>query len=120
MIGELINRLLARFSGPMRLRFVLQPAMAVFLGVRDGRRDARDGVPPFLYNMLFKPGERTAHLASAARGLAIPVAIGVVADAIAQFVLFGSVNGSAAFLWGVGILAIPYAIARELTNRLLR
>jgi len=35
-----IEDMLARLSGPGRLRFIVQPAIALFLGIRDGARDA--------------------------------------------------------------------------------
>jgi hypothetical protein len=40
--------LLARLSGPGAFRFVLQPLVAVLLGIRDGRADAKAGRPPYL------------------------------------------------------------------------
>jgi len=120
LLSPLVDRFVARFSGPMNLRFVLQPVMAIVLAIRDGRRDALAEAPPFIHNILFGSGERTAHLESAARGLTVPAMVGTVADAIAQFLLFGSVQPSAAVLVGVGVLAIPYAVTRELANRILR
>src|SRR6266571_3201802 len=35
-----------RLSGPGRLRFIMQPATALLVGLRDGKRDARNGHPP--------------------------------------------------------------------------
>jgi hypothetical protein len=40
--------MLARLSGAGRIRFLLQPTVAILLGFRDGRKDARMGLPPFL------------------------------------------------------------------------
>src|SRR5215469_2841726 len=37
--------ILARLSGPGRLRFVFQPTVAIFLGVRSGIKDAQDSRP---------------------------------------------------------------------------
>ena len=42
-----------RLTGPGRFRFVLQPVVAILLGIRDGLLDARAGRPPYLYNLLF-------------------------------------------------------------------
>jgi hypothetical protein len=46
--------MLASLSGPGRLRFIAQPAIALFLGIRDGARDERGGSPPFLVALLQK------------------------------------------------------------------
>lgn len=44
--------LLARPSGPMTFRFVLQPAMAAIAALRDGIKDARLGRRPYLWAIL--------------------------------------------------------------------
>ena len=46
--------LLARLSGPGRMRFILQPTVAIVLGARDGVKDARAGLPPFIWALLFR------------------------------------------------------------------
>src|SRR5258705_9881389 len=48
----------ARLSGPGRLRFVLQPLVATLLGARSGLKDARAGLPPFLYALAFEGTRR--------------------------------------------------------------
>ena len=40
--------LVARFHGPGRMRFILQPTIAIILGARDGVKDRRAGNQPFL------------------------------------------------------------------------
>src|SRR5207253_7011559 len=47
-----------RLSGPGRLRFILQPATALLVGLRDGKRDASNGHPPFLLALAFHQGRR--------------------------------------------------------------
>jgi hypothetical protein len=51
-----------RISGPMKFRLVMQPAMALFLGIRDGLKDARDGKSPYFWTMFTAPAERRAML----------------------------------------------------------
>src|SRR5271156_1755654 len=55
---EFFQDMLARFSGPGRFRFILQPIVAIVLGARDGVKDARAGSPPFLWGLLFHPEHR--------------------------------------------------------------
>ena len=43
---EFLAEIPARFTGPGRLRFVLQPTVAILLGLRGGLADARAGRPP--------------------------------------------------------------------------
>ncbi len=53
---EFLSDLPARLTGPGRLRFILQPAMAVLLGLRGGLADARAGRPPYLEDVLTHEG----------------------------------------------------------------
>jgi hypothetical protein len=50
--------LVARFHGPGRMRFILQPTVAIILGARDGVKDRRAGNPPFLWGLVFHPADR--------------------------------------------------------------
>lgn len=51
--AQFFDDMVARLSGPGRLRFIMQPAVALFLGIRDGKSDTRMGRPPFLSALLF-------------------------------------------------------------------
>src|SRR5262247_4921296 len=42
-----------RLVGPGRFRFLLQPTLAIILGIRSGLADWRAGRPPYLYGILF-------------------------------------------------------------------
>lgn len=57
--------MLARLSGPGRLRFMLQPVTAILLGIPDGARDARLGSPPFLAALVSSGARRLGLLRSA-------------------------------------------------------
>jgi len=48
------------------------------------------------------------------------VAIGIILDAVAQFLIFGQVHPGAAVVIGPILITAPYAFARALTNRVTR
>src|SRR5258708_31444400 len=74
----------ARLSGPGRLRFIVQPTVAVLLGLRDGKRDSRTAHPPFLL-WLFLHGSHTRALsASAAVSARDLIALAIVLDPISH------------------------------------
>jgi hypothetical protein len=50
--------ILARLSGPGRLRFIVQPTVAILLGIRSGMKDAQGNVPPFFQAFIFHPKHR--------------------------------------------------------------
>jgi hypothetical protein len=47
---RIAHDLMARVVGPLHFRLLLQPAMATFFGIRDGRQDARNHNP--LYHLV--------------------------------------------------------------------
>ncbi len=119
VVQAIIERVIARVTGPMSLRFVLQPVMAILLGIRDGRLDAKAGAPPFGWALAFMPGNRKAALRSALHALLVPIIIGSVLDAIAQYLIFHQVRAGWALVVGTLVMGLPYTAARGLSNRIV-
>jgi len=114
---DIIQRLTLRLTGPMHLRFILQPVMAIILGVRDGVRDAKAGNPAFLWDLTQSSG-RKRHVKDAFERLLIPFIVAIVLDGIVQYLLFHKVRILGAVVLGVTIMGVPYSLARGLTNRI--
>ena len=108
----------ARFSGPGRLRFLLQPTAALLLGVRDGKRDSQAKCPPFLYGLAFRRTHRLELWRTAIASVRDLVAIAIIVDLIAQVLIFREIHPGAALLLGPVLIAVPYSISRALTNRI--
>jgi hypothetical protein len=112
--------MLARLSGPGRLRFIVQPAIAIFLGIRDGARDARGGSPPFLAALFSQGTHKPTLLLSALTSIRDLVAMAILVDIILQFLIFRNIHPAAALLLGPVLIAMPYATSRSLANRFAR
>ncbi len=110
----------ARLTGPGRLRFILQPAVAVVLGIRHGLHDARAHLPSFLWRLAFHRTHRLQLLRSAAVGLRDLVAFAILLDIISQLLIFHRVHPGAALIVGPVLIGAPYAVARALANRISR
>ena len=110
----------AMLSGPGKMRFILQPLVAIILGVRDGRSDHSAGRPPYLYALIFSRGVRKEELASSLQTLTKPLAVAIVLDAFLQYVIFHAVRLWQALAVGTMLIALPYVLARGLTGRYLR
>ena len=54
-IERIWNSLLARPSGPMAFRFILQPSIAAIVAIRDGLYDERGGRSPFFWTICQIP-----------------------------------------------------------------
>jgi Na+/H+-translocating membrane pyrophosphatase len=116
LLQEIMGRFLARLSGPLNFRFILQPVMAILLGIRDGLHDAKTGTPPVLLDLFEKPKGRKRQLRKALRNLLVPLLLAIVLDVVVQYLLFGWVRLIGAMTIGVMVMGLPYVIARTLTN----
>ncbi len=117
---EFLADLPARLTGPGRLRFVFQPVMAILLGLRAGLVDARTGRPPYLMGLLFDPLHRREYVRTGLRTIRDLVAIGIILDVVAQFLIFRQVHPGAAVAIGPVLITTPYVLARAVTNRVTR
>jgi hypothetical protein len=110
--------LMARMTGPGKARFVVQPLIGIALGIRDGIEDAKQGRPPYFIQIVFESGHRGRTLKTSLRQISIPLAVGILLDIVFQWVIFHSIVLLGALIAGAILIAIPYAIARGLSNRI--
>jgi hypothetical protein len=110
----------ARLSGPGRFRFIMQPLVAIFLGSRDGVKDARKGAPPFLWGLVFHHEHRSQLISSALISVRNLVAVAILLDLISQFLIFDNIHPGAALVLGPVLISLPYALARAFANRIAR
>lgn len=114
-----IQEMLARLTGPLRFRFVIQPLIAILLGFRDGRLDAKAGDPPYMFDLVFHGERRRELLLRAGRTVVSPVVVGIILDIIVQILLFRRIFPFQALMVGTFVIAIPYMLARGASNRFL-
>ena len=110
----------ARITGPGKGRFVLQPLVAIALGTLDGIADAKQGKPPYYIRILFTSEPTLDLLKTSLKRIGTPLALGIVLDMILQWVIFQSVLLLPAILAGAILVALPYSLARGLSNRVTR
>ena len=111
------SQLLARPSGPLKFRFILQPAMAAAAAVHDGLRDTRAGRAPFLAVVLFKPQERIGRLREGLRATARIILLGIVMDAVYQVLVLKRFYPNEALIVALMLAFVPYVIIRGLVVR---
>jgi hypothetical protein len=114
---QFFDDMFARLSGPGRLRFIIQPTIALLLGLRDGVRDLREGLLPFLW-VCFQKNLRQKALVHAFQAIRDLVSVAIVLDVIFQFIIFDDVHPGASLLLGPVLIAIPYAVSRSLTTQI--
>ena len=114
---EFLEDLPKRLFGPGRFRFLLQPAVAVTLGVAAGRADARAGRPPYLYALVLGSEDRGRLVRSAFRDVVNMLLAGILVDAVCQWFILGASYLGAALVVGPVLIAAPYGAARAVANR---
>ena len=117
---EFLDDIPKRLTGPGRFRFVLQPLMAIILGIVGGLADARAGRPPYLYALILHRDHRRELMKSGLETVVNLLLMGILLDAVFQWVILGSSHPGAALVVGPVLIVLPYAAARALANRLSR
>jgi len=115
---QFLEELPQRFTGSGRFRFILQPMVAIVLGIRGGLADAKGGNPPYLFRLFFGAGSRNELLRSGAAAIGTLLGVGIIMDIVFQLVLYHSVHPGAALLVGPLFICFPYVLSRALTTRL--
>lgn len=116
-VGE---QLMARVSGPMHFRLVLQPGMAAVFAVISGLRDARMGKPPYFWSLMTDPSHRKAMLKDGWHGVGRVFILALVLDAIYQGIVLHFFYLGEAIIVAIVLAIVPYLILRGIVTRLAR
>ncbi|HEX2482653.1 MAG TPA: hypothetical protein VHQ69_12285, partial [Methylomirabilota bacterium] len=98
-----------RLTGPGRFRFILQPLVAILLGIRSGVADRRAGRPPYLLGLVTDRQRRGELAQDGLATVANLLLMGVLLDAVFQWVILGVSHPGAALVVGPVLIATPYA-----------
>jgi hypothetical protein len=109
-----------RPSGPMNLRFILQPAMASLLAIRAGWKDARAGRPAFLWEAFTNSAARAELLRSGWKDMGKAFVMAAVLDAIYQVIVHRRISVVGMLFTATLLALVPYAVLRGPANRIAR
>jgi len=112
--------MVARVSGPMSFRLVLQPAMAAFFAIRAGLADAREDKPPYFWALLSNSAPREALLESGWKSVGRVFILAVVLDVVYQLYVQRFVYPFEALTVAFILAIVPYVVLRGLVTRLAR
>ena len=116
-VGE---QLMARVSGPMHFRLVLQPVMAAVLAVIAGLKDARTGKPPYFWSLLNDPAHRKEMLRDGWKSVGRVFILALILDAIYQGIVLHFFYIGEAIIVAIVLAIVPYLILRGIVTRLAR
>jgi hypothetical protein len=120
MWERVTTQLMARISGPMKFRLVLQPAMAAFFAIRAGLSDARTGKPPFFWGLLSNPAQRVDMIRDGWKSVGRVFILALVLDAVYQIIVLHFVYPGEMIIVAFVLALMPYLILRGLVTRLAR
>ena len=112
--------LAARVGGPLTLRLVLQPLVAVTLAVRAGLADARAGRPAYAWAVLHDPAHRLHLIQEGWKATATVFVLAIVMDAVYQFIVLGWFYPGEALIVATLLAFVPYLAVRGPVNLILR
>ena len=119
-LARVWNDLTGRLTGPMTFRLFLQPIMATIFAIRDGRRDAAQGRPAYLWELFSSPGERMRLLSDGWKGFGRVFVFAIIIDAVYEWQVFHRFYPLESLLVAMILAALPYAVLRGPVNRLSR
>ncbi|HVG64293.1 MAG TPA: hypothetical protein VNA24_37375 [Hyalangium sp.] len=105
-------------SGKGQFRLILQPAMALFLGLRLGIADAKEGKAPFLFRLFTTRHERWGLFKQSLSDAAMPLILALVMDGILQYLTLHHIRPLQAVVVGAFLVWLPFVMTRGLTNRI--
>jgi len=114
------SQLIARVSGPMKFRLVLQPAMAAFFAIRAGLADARAGKPPYFLGLLSDHGQRVDMVKDGWKSVGRVFILALVLDAVYQVIELHAVYAGEMIIVAFILAIVPYVILRGLVTRVAR
>lgn len=114
------TQLLARVSGPMKFRLVLQPCMAAFFAVRAGLADAKAGKSPYFWGLLSDPGQRVEMLKDGWKSVGRIFILALVLDAVYQLIVMHFIYPGEMIIVAFILAIVPYLIVRGLVTRVAR
>ncbi len=114
------TQLLARVSGPMKFRLVLQPCMAAFFAIRSGLADAKAGKSPYFWCLLSDPAQRVEMLKDGWKGVGRVFILALVLDAVYQIIVMHFVYPGEMVIVAFILAIVPYLILRGLVTRIAR
>jgi hypothetical protein len=114
------SQLLARVSGPMKFRLVLQPAMACFFAIRSGLADAKAGNPPYFWALLSNPAHRGYMIKNGWKDVGRVFFLALAMDVIYQLIVLHFVYPGEVIIVAVVLAILPYLVLRGLVTRAAR
>ncbi len=112
--------LIARDSGPLHIRLILQPLVATILATRSGLKDAHEGRPVFFWTIFGEPAKWRFLMREAWEDVGKLFLVAVVLDVVYQIIVLRWVYPVQTLIVATVLAIVPYLVFRGLANRVRR
>lgn len=120
MLSRGWHELIARDSGPLHIRLILQPLVATILAIRSGLNDAREGRPVFFWTLALSPAQRRSLLRHLWKDVGKLFLVACVLDVVYQLLVLRWVYPVQTVIVATVLAILPYLVFQGLANRLGR
>jgi hypothetical protein len=122
-VEEILKRvwdnLIARASGPMNFRLIIQPT-ASLLAIVAGLKDAREGRPTFLWTALTNRAHRPDLFRQGRNDMGKVFALAVLLDAIYELIVQHGVYVLELLIVATSLAVVPYILLRGPVSRIAK
>jgi hypothetical protein len=117
---RIAHDMVARVSGPMKFRLILQPVMASIFAIRSGLADAKAGRRPYFWSLLTNAGRRDDLVKNGWKDVGRIFILAVLMDIAYQIIEQRWVYPFELLIVAFILAIVPYLILRGLVTRLAR
>ena len=116
------QEILARPEGPLAFRFYLQPIIASLLAIRDGRRDAVAGRPPWFWSIFTEKDQdrRNARIRDGWQSVGKVFILAILIDFVYQIIVLHGLQPAVSIFIAIVLALVPYTLLRGPVNRISR
>jgi hypothetical protein len=118
ILKRLWENIVARPTGPLSLRLMIQPVVAGLLAIRSGLSDARKGRPAFLWAAITNPSYRADLLREGWKDVGKVFVIAIILDAIYQLIVQRGVYVLELLIVAATLAFVPYILIRGPVTRI--
>lgn len=120
MLNCRIEQLQGRVIGPLQFRFWLMPTVVTLIAIRAGLKDAREGRPAFVWDIISNPSHRRCRLLAGWKDITRVFIVAIVLDTVYQALVLRAFYVVQALIVAVACAIVPYVLFRGPTMRLAR
>lgn len=118
--ARIIDGVIERTSGPLHLRLIVQPLMAVTFAVIAGLKDAKAGKSPYFWALLIDPAHRRDMLKDGWKSIGKLFVAAWLLDVAYQVIVVRALYPGGAIIVAIVLAIVPYLIVRGLVTRFAR